>query len=529
MKLTAWAKRSAGTFAQFSMPLAIGVVLFCLYLSALPARYTTANQSGDAGDLITATLTGGVPHPTGYPTYLLAATLFQQLPIGTSFYRAALLSAVFAALAAALVALHIADSTEKDSLPATKKTGQGPFHSPISVWFGAAAALALGTSPLYWSQAVIVEVYALQAFFSVCFVLWLKQLTRQKAKPDRKLAFLSIILGLGLGNHITLLLFFPAVFFANRRANLHRSLKSLALVALSAIAIYAILPLRAAAFPPINWGNPQNFNGLVWLVSGQLYHGLAFGLPLAQVPARSAYWAGWWFTQFGAPGVLLGIAGMVKAVEDRQWDGLWIFGISSLFSIGYLTNDSVVYLLPAALIFALWIGSGFRLAWNLPGRMTLAGRLVVMLFCVLLVLRLPDTYRSVDPRGDDNASRFAESCLAGLPPAALVITQADSDTFPLWYAHFGLRQRLDVAVIVRGMAGFSWYRETLEHTYPGLALPANDDPDWESHLAALNPGRAACRCEVGSTEAKVICSTGTALFGLPGMTSNAWRGLTARN
>src|SRR5215472_15371775 len=87
--------------ALFAAAVAAGLLL--VYLSTLAPGLTWANHGADGGDLITATATGGVAHPSGYPTYLILARLFLALPFGNLAWRANLLSAVCAAGAAAVV------------------------------------------------------------------------------------------------------------------------------------------------------------------------------------------------------------------------------------------------------------------------------------------------------------------------------------------------------------------------------------------------------------------------------------------
>ena len=86
---------------------AIGVAgaALAVYVATLAPGLTFEHNGADGGDLITAAHTLGVPHPSGYPTYTLLAWLASQLPVGTIAYRANLLSAVCASLAAGLTCL----------------------------------------------------------------------------------------------------------------------------------------------------------------------------------------------------------------------------------------------------------------------------------------------------------------------------------------------------------------------------------------------------------------------------------------
>src|SRR5512139_4186294 len=85
------------------MPVALllGIGLFALYgLGACPTIYV-----GDSGELVTAAHTLGIPHPSGYPLYVLLGKLWTLLvPVGSIAYRMSLFSA--ACTAAACGVLH---------------------------------------------------------------------------------------------------------------------------------------------------------------------------------------------------------------------------------------------------------------------------------------------------------------------------------------------------------------------------------------------------------------------------------------
>ncbi len=119
--------------------LAAGVASFAVYVQTLAPTVDT----GDGPELATAVLTLGVPHPTGYPLYMLIGQLWTRaLPLGDPAWRLNLLSALCAALAVALLAGSTARLT----------------RSALAGWL---AGGLLAFSPLLWSQATVVEVYAL--------------------------------------------------------------------------------------------------------------------------------------------------------------------------------------------------------------------------------------------------------------------------------------------------------------------------------------------------------------------------------
>ena len=67
--------------------LSVAIIAFALYLITLAPTITWANFGTDGGDLITAAVTLGVPHPPGYPLYTTLGYVFAQLPIGTVAFR----------------------------------------------------------------------------------------------------------------------------------------------------------------------------------------------------------------------------------------------------------------------------------------------------------------------------------------------------------------------------------------------------------------------------------------------------------
>ena len=481
-------------FSQFTISFIVCLVVVLLYFFMLPSDYTAANNGADGGDLLAAILTGGIPHPTGYPTYLLFGKLFQMIPYGTPYFKGALLSLLFSSLAAGLLSYYFCLAhSDEDKTTASK----------IAAF---AVGITLGTTPLFWSQGVIVEVYGLQSIFMVCIIIWLLQIMRGpiSGRRDTILTILSLFIGLGTGNHMMIVLMIPLVVFAyifayRNGANPRKLLKYTGLIVVVAILVYAILPLRARQYPPINWGNPQTFEGFLWLTSGKLYHGLAFGLPSTDIIQRIGYYARFLFEQFGILGLFIGILGAVKAAAApgrMKWIYFWMFFMYSIFSIGYLTNDSIVYLIPALMVFSIWIGTGIQELWiGLEGKPIL-GKAVVWMFFLLLVFRLPDIRDEIDPREDNTARLFVEQCFNTMPQNAILLTNSDSDTFPIWYYHFGLGQRLDIRVIVEGLVNFEWYRETIANTYPDLVLPERGVSNLNEQFMVLNPQVSVCHSRV---------------------------------
>ncbi len=269
-----------------------GGLALALYAATLAPGLTWAHDGADGGDFLAAALTGGVPHPTGYPTYqLLLQAAIRLLPADPA--RAGnWLSAACAALAAGL----LADLARRVLPPA-------PWRSVSA----AAAGLAWATSPALWSQAVITEVYSLNAL-AVVLALWLLWQWSQQPPADagwRRLAAAALVLGLGLGNHLSLALALPglAAWLWTGRARLSLLSRvgaaSLTAFFLFGLAVYARIPLAAAAGPPVNWGAADTPSGFGWLVSGGPYRGLLGGMGGGELLARLSSLVGAALEQLG--------------------------------------------------------------------------------------------------------------------------------------------------------------------------------------------------------------------------------------
>ena len=468
-----------------------------LYLSIAPSRLTNANFGGDGGDLLAAILSRGIPHPTGYPTYILLGTFFQYIPFSTPVFRGALESLIPAALAAGLLTGWVGFVTGS-------KTGP---HLGAAVMAGT----AWGVAPLLFSQAVIVEVHGLQSLIVVLVLWWIAANLKAGSGSNKKwILGLSFLVGLGCGNHLTIALFAPAavialIYTAHHSGSWKMALAQLFLV-LAGILVYVTLPLRALTYPPINWGNPQTWSGFLWEVSGNPYRSLLFSAQMPVLWERIRSISNLILDQYGAIGLIAGAIGVIHYSFPFKWMRLilvWILVTTFVFVIGYNTQDSVGYLLPAIMVFAIWLGLAIPSLWQLNWKRVPIGLLVIGILILSIYVRIPGTRNRVDTRSQDQPARYAEKLLREAPPNALVNTTTDGDTFPLWYYHFGLHARPDLRIVVLPLTQFVWYQQTLVNTYPDLEYPAiyaKDLPntDWGQQIQRLNPERVVCNTRLSA-------------------------------
>jgi hypothetical protein len=481
--------------------LSVGLLAFFVYVCTLAPTITWRNDGLDSGDLATAVAVGGVPHPPGYPTYLVLGEVFKLLPLGDVAYRLNLLSAVCAAWTVAVSGLVIHQTLSTATRHQAQPTGE-PSQSQNLIWLCAVStSLTLAFSGVFWSQAVIAEVYALNVLFAA--LLLYGALLVQPANETWLAPGLFGLLGLSLGNHPSILLWLP-MLMGNLKARWRWRLAVAAFLAFCAgLSVYLMIPIRAGTFPPVNWGMATTWPNFLWLVSGEPYRQYLFALPWKFVPARivtelrllAETFMGW-----GLPVGFLGLGSLVGRNRPLAGSSLLTFFLISGYAIGYNTTDSYVYLLPAFLIFSVWIGWGLYDLGNALQKVTTrpslpqvakesnfaainrlnlreaeksrlrSGSLIsgVMLLLPLLSLALNFPHQNISQ--DSQAYAYAQRSLRLVAHGAVIITEDDPHTFALWYARYGLAWRPDVAIVNSNLLPYAWYRQTLRQTHANLRL-----------------------------------------------------------
>lgn len=477
----------------------LATLLAVAYGCTLAPGLTWAHQGTDGGDLATAAAVLGVAHPTGYPTYVLLARLFQVLPVGEVAFRTNLLSAWCALLAALCVY----------GMVRALNSGSRGYHLAAA----GLAALVCGLAPVFWSQAIITEVYSLNALFFGLLLLFAAQ---DEAAPGWSGRGQGFVAGLALGNHLTIGIAVVAwlthsALAAPRGTRWVVVRQRFVWVGVGAL-IYLYLPLRAIAHPPINWGNPHTWEGFWWVVSAQPYRHLVSGLPPEMLSGRLLAWSGLLVQQFGVVGVVAGFIGLLygelPCARARRvvW---WLAGLAvaySLFAITYHTGDSYAYLIPVYMIFATWIGMGVAALAKLAHRwQTYAPLAVAGTLAILLLWEVPATAASVDASDDSVAAAYAAEVFEVVPHGALILTSGDRDTFTLWYYHYAHAMRPDLFILAEPLLEYPWYRQHMRTVYPTLRLPEQRRKDWATTLRSANTSLEICRSSGDSQEAPIVC------------------------
>ncbi len=407
---------------------------------------------GDSSELVAAIHVLGIPHPTGYPLYMLLGKAFEMLvPIGGAAYRVNLMSAVCASAMVALLALL-----------ALKITSSRPA--------AVLAAAVGGLSEPAWSQAVIAEVYALHGLLVVLVLLafWRWHLKR----TWREISWLSAAAGLGLAHHRTIIFFAaPALLAAIgwQRPFQPAGLGKAVAAGLAPLAFYAYLPLRAMANPPVNWGNPATWDNFWYHVTASIYVQFAFGHTLPETAQRFWTLVREMGREISWPGLLAAVAGAVLMARNAKVYGLTVI-VSFLglvaWNSAYKVPDLMDFHVPSFLLVGLWAGTCLEKVLGYATTRWLASRALqrvarsaahITVFTLVPALMILSNYERTSRRGYWEIENWARRTAAELKGNAVLAATGDTPTFAIWYVQAVHGLRTDVVVVEPDRFRDPWY------------------------------------------------------------------------
>ena len=333
-------------FSDRGYTLLPGLIVFALYLITLGDHVGRA----DTFEFQVAAPQLGIAHPTGYPLYILIGKLFSLLPIGSMAFRVNLTSAIFATLAVTLV-FRLIRSMSSDR------------------WAAAIAALTLAATPAFWSQAIVAEVYALNALFVAIILTLLVSLnvagsigsidaSPLQPSQDRLIYLLFFVFGLALTHHLTTVILMPAIALALILLRPGLRLKNW-LIAVGCL----LLGLTPWLYIPLRWPALHNGASMAlgdWLgwIFGQRFGG-ALNLALWNNPTRWGIVGRITLEQCGPVGLALAAIGLLVLLR-RRWrmalTTLVVFAGYIFYGLVYNVPDADVFIIPAFMILAIWLG-----------------------------------------------------------------------------------------------------------------------------------------------------------------------------
>ena len=348
---------------DYLLALASAMFAAALYLRTLAPGVL----GGDSGEFQFAAWLGGFAHPTGYPLYLLLGYLWTHLlPIADAAWRMNAFSALWGAVAVGLLYLL--------ALRMLQMTAPAGWPIAISRLLALLAAAIFAVTPTFWSQAVVAEVYALNAALIIAILL---ALVTWAARGRMSALYLAAFLfGLSLAHHRTTLLWIPAIAVfvwlthqqhAQNHSFAHSPIRPffLSLLVLAPLLLYLTIPLTAPRTPYVHVQVGPNqtldlykptLDGFLNYVTGREFESefrapagaLGRVVPSLRLLAGEVTWIG----------VLLGVIGLIwLARRSRPLLALTGLGFLTLFvfNLFYGIGDIAVYYIPLYALWALWI------------------------------------------------------------------------------------------------------------------------------------------------------------------------------
>ena len=280
------------------------------------------------------------------------------------------------------------------------------------------------------------------------------------------------------------------------------------------ISVHLYLKIRSGHNPMIDEGDPENWRALYATLRREQY-------PPSNIFERKApFSVQWWHfsdyfqAQFQLAtsyvGKLnlgsviplgLGVWGMVDQWAKNRKTFIMLFVTFIVMSLGMIiylnfsaseVRERDYFYLPTFYYFAVYIGIGagsllsevknFATQRQVP---VVASMALPALMLVAMPLLTAKRHYWVHDRSQDRVCQvYSRNMLVGLEENALLFTNGDNDTFPLWYIQEVEKYRTDVRVLNLSLLNTPWYIKQLRDNEPRVNIQWSDD-----ELYRLRPQR----------------------------------------
>ncbi|MFH1074936.1 MAG: tetratricopeptide repeat protein [Candidatus Firestonebacteria bacterium] len=407
------------------------ILLFSLLLlvyTACPAIYV-----GDDGELDAAAYTLGVGHPPGYPVFTLLSHLFARLPVSNVAFRINLLSVFFGALSIVFLYLIMRKLLKEEKYALT-----------ASVF----TALMMLLGETFWVQALHSKggIYILNILFILGFILTVQN--------NKKYLF-GLLLGFSLANHHTVAVVFLGlllyIYYFRRDWLKFKALLNILSFSFVGLCAYFYLIVSANTNPPMNWGNPYNFDRMIYHIFRKQYGELTtLTRSFSNFYAMTKVFVKWLLADFTIFPLLLAFPG-IYAFYRKDKKVFYVFLLlllSSVFGMMYVLNYEVnpknvyinkVFFIPAFAFIAVFAGFGYKFV----------AEKIKYTFAVIPLLLLPsviDNIKINNLRDNKIAYNYGINILKSLEKNAIFFCEGDNQMFILGYLKYVDKIRPDVII-----------------------------------------------------------------------------------
>lgn len=189
--------------------------------------------------------------------------------------------------------------------------------------------------------------------------------------------------------------------------------------------------------------------------------------------------------------LLLGLAGLfwhLKRNAQDAWVVFMLFLLTGIAIVVYLNQTPYQprerdYAYAGSFYaFAIWIGFGvvwlYELLTKVLGNKTTTVAAATAVSLVVPAIMAAEGWEGHDRSGRYAARDFAKSYMTGCAPNAIIFTNGDNDTFPLWYVQEVENFRTDMRVVNYMLASGDWYvHQMAKKVYESDRLPLTLTPE----------------------------------------------------
>ena len=381
---------------------------------------------GDGAEFYVAIKNLGIPHPSGYPLFLLLGRFFYLLFSGP--YIINFLPGIFTVFGLFFLFFSI-------------------FRLTKSPWLGLALTLGFGLCQEVWRQSVTAEVYSLNLTFMFILLFLLLNI-----RDNRTLFLGFFVAGLALTNHLTSVFYIVPLFFLFKKSNM--KLRYGILFFVFPLLLYLYFPIRTRFNPLPNLFHPAHFSSLVQYISGQPFQYRTLFFEKNYFFKELSNFIKLWWNQFFIL-IPIGFYGIVKLKQGRLRYAIIIGLLLILFyTIFYNIPDKDGYYLP---IFGLWL---ILIAIGLS---KLLPRLYHPLLFIFPVFNFIINYQVCNYSREQSLYDLSRTIYNSLPEHSILI----SDDYYFYFTTLNLEteRKKNIIPVSQFYLRMDWYLEDLQKNY----------------------------------------------------------------
>lgn len=410
----------------------------------------------DAGELVIASYTMGITHPTGYPLYILLTYPFVHI-----FPNPVFGSSLFSALCLSISCFFLFKIAENLLKPIFK----GNKSNLINLSF----VLFFSSNLLIWHWSIQPEVYSFHILLScLSFYFFLKA---QKDNSNYYLFFL--FLGFNLSHHRISFYYLPIFLIGMILGKTSKKIINLKnfLFFILGFAPYLFMFVQAKMEPFFNWGNPSTLKNFFNHIMGYQYLHIFKISPLTKFHLN--YLFNSVYEDIFFPIIIFSVIGLFLLILNKKWKIyfplIYIMLLSILQVLFYEIGDIDPYFINfefCLILFSLYFMVYFykKFKWSL--------------YLFLALALLGNILNFGKAKGSDFSfpKELLERTLFSLPENSVFFTsQGAIFYFPSLYLQVIEKKRMDIIVIDTNLLKFSWYIDFLSKKYQFFYFDFNEE------------------------------------------------------